>query len=394
MPRRIDRFVPNRRLPARVSQRPAPIGTVAHAAILQRISQLRVHRQALNSILSNPIHRDEFASIHRPNLHPSVIKQRIAAVNLAERTLLRSLATIGSGFTPNEAIRSSAQWGSGPPVPLTDPPPPWQGPGVSHGLGPIDDLGPNNDGKDFSQGGLNNFGTIGFDPWSWNLGDDASSFLGLNKSGDSDAGDGLGMEPPTPVIDPNSLPGGPMDPAEIDQSNDDLINSAPGPLGDYPTGADGGGCFTEDTLVECVGGALRPIGMLSAGDLVLARHEDTADTSLRAVTRHWVHEQKPTVRMQLESGETLHTTPAHRFFSEQRGFVSARELNSGERVLTASGQHVAVISIEPEKTLSTVYNLSVDAFQTFFVGYTRIWVHNVKDQPGAIPEDDSDDWWA
>jgi len=130
------------------------------------------------------------------------------------------------------------------------------------------------------------------------------------------------------------------------------------------------------------GGEFAPIEELNVDDLVLACDEDGRVTSLRRVTRRWVHEDQSTVRLHLDDGEILRTTLAHRFFAEGKGFVCLGELAAGDRVRTLGGGSVAIARIEAERDRATVYNLSVDGSPTYFVGRAGLWVHNVKTEGG------------
>ena len=132
---------------------------------------------------------------------------------------------------------------------------------------------------------------------------------------------------------------------------------------------------------------LVPIESLEAGALVLARGEDGARTAPRPVTGRWIHEHRPTVTVRLENGEDLRTTLEHRFFVEGRGFTAVGELAPGDALRTARNERVLVTNVVREGPVATVYNVSVGEFPTYFVGRTRVWVHNEKDNTPGDPHD-------
>jgi Tachylectin/Pretoxin HINT domain len=69
-----------------------------------------------------------------------------------------------------------------------------------------------------------------------------------------------------------------------------------------------------------------------------------------------------------KGSELLETTGEHRFAAEERGFVSAGQLRPGDRISTHDQKGARVVSTIPRSAEATVYNLSVDRFQTFFIG--------------------------
>jgi len=75
-------------------------------------------------------------------------------------------------------------------------------------------------------------------------------------------------------------------------------------------------------------------------------------------------------------------TPEHPIFVQNKGWVPAGMLNSGDFVITGNGGTLAVDSISwqrDEKHGFTVYNLTVEDDHTYFVGTVDggVWVHNV-----------------
>ena len=100
-------------------------------------------------------------------------------------------------------------------------------------------------------------------------------------------------------------------------------------------GGGGGGCFAAGTLVATERGAFRPIEEVSVDDLVASRDELTRADGNRRVLRTWIHYDKKTVDLRLETGETIRTTSVHRVFTVERGVVDVGSLRVGDHVRDA-----------------------------------------------------------
>jgi hypothetical protein len=139
------------------------------------------------------------------------------------------------------------------------------------------------------------------------------------------------------------------------------------------------GCFIGDTPVLMADGLTKAIDAIAVGDQVVARDEKTGLTATGAVSRIFRHRVSETLLLEMDGGEIVETTAAHRFAAEDRGFVSAGQLRPGDRLSTHSEKGAGVVSAEARPGAMTVYNLCVDRFHTFFVGGAGLWVHNLKD---------------
>ncbi len=85
-------------------------------------------------------------------------------------------------------------------------------------------------------------------------------------------------------------------------------------------------------------------------------------------------------------GQDLQTRPAVEFLDSEtvtstaRGrWVSARDLRSGDRLLTRSGRSVNIEGVVMMNRTLTVYNLLVDGLHNYAVGEIGILVHNKQD---------------
>jgi hypothetical protein len=74
------------------------------------------------------------------------------------------------------------------------------------------------------------------------------------------------------------------------------------------------------------------------------------------------------------------TTAEHPFYAADKGWVPAKELRLGDRVLLESGNWLPVDGVADSGRVETVYNLEVEGDHTYFVGDPgwgfAVWAHN------------------
>ena len=143
------------------------------------------------------------------------------------------------------------------------------------------------------------------------------------------------------------------------------------------------GCFIAGTPVLMGDESFKPIEQLKVGDQVLARDPATVHTAIKKVLRVTVRPHIATLILHLADGQSIETTANHPFFvssptpSEPAKSVAAGQLAIGNSIVTRAGPAVAVKSVEQTGRLETVYNCTVEDFHTYFVGQSKLWVHNV-----------------
>jgi hypothetical protein len=131
-------------------------------------------------------------------------------------------------------------------------------------------------------------------------------------------------------------------------------------------------CFMAGTPVWTLHGA-RPIEELSAGDLVLSQHPDTGELAYRPVLEKTLG--PPTKTLELKyPGETIVATPGHRLWVDGQGWQMMKELKPGVSLYGIDGA-LQVESLAASDELEC-HNLVVEGFHTFFVGKSRILVHD------------------
>jgi hypothetical protein len=131
-------------------------------------------------------------------------------------------------------------------------------------------------------------------------------------------------------------------------------------------------CFAPGTPVWTQAGP-RPIEEISVGDLVLAQNLSTGELAFRPVVRTTVGQPVPVLRLAL-AGETITATLGHRFWVDGRGWQMTKELKPAT-TLHALEHSMDVQAIDKGEDL-VCHNLIVDEFHTYFVGESRLLVHD------------------
>ena len=175
-------------------------------------------------------------------------------------------------------------------------------------------------------------------------------------------------------------------------------------------------CFVAGTLVLTEEG-YKPIEDVREGDYVLSKDPETGEEGFKEVIHAFVNESSVLVRLIVVKADELEddkfyydeefingydeyaeaikkyaeceddfsgkiikidTTVTHPFWVQDYGFKYAGELKEGERLLSASGETLIVLSNETEllTTPVNVYNLEVAEWHTYFVSDEDVWVHN------------------
>lgn len=140
-----------------------------------------------------------------------------------------------------------------------------------------------------------------------------------------------------------------------------------------------GGCFTAGTLVETEDG-LRAIETIEAGERVLALDERTGEQGFYLVSHTTIRERQPVIALELmgdDETELVEATGEHPFWVRDHGWVEARHLERGDEVFTSRGGWIRIGGGTWLDREQTVYNLDVEDADTYFVGETGAWVHNL-----------------
>jgi hypothetical protein len=120
---------------------------------------------------------------------------------------------------------------------------------------------------------------------------------------------------------------------------------------------------------------------VKAGERVLSRDEKTGEVSYRQVVRTFQSEVQELVTVKAGK-ETIKTTTNHPFWVAGKGWVAAKELAKGERLVTPDEKTLVVGEVRVEAVRGppvAVYNFEVENTHTYFVGRSGVWVHNACD---------------
>jgi RHS repeat-associated protein len=145
-------------------------------------------------------------------------------------------------------------------------------------------------------------------------------------------------------------------------------------------------CFPGQTPILTPHGE-QAISRVRVGDVVLAEDPTTGRLGPERVLRVFKRPRSPLRELVLGDRSVLRVTPNHPLWVDggngvhQRGWLSASEVRVGDRLRTATGHDVTVVSIRAHAGQAAVYTLTVAHDHTFFVGSAEILAHNCS-EPG------------
>lgn len=143
--------------------------------------------------------------------------------------------------------------------------------------------------------------------------------------------------------------------------------------------------FSADTDVLLADGSTEDISDIQPGDMVYAADPITGEQGARRVTDTWVHTDT-IIDLHTTAGD-ITTTEDHPFWNHSEGeWQPADDLSIGDQLLTATGDTLTVLGINPASAhQSPAYTLTVADLHTFHVtvGATghEVLVHNQCGSP-------------
>ena len=168
---------------------------------------------------------------------------------------------------------------------------------------------------------------------------------------------------------------------------------------DFPDEHTDPACFINGTYVHTIYG-WSEIQDIEVGTPVLSRCDKTGEQAYRPVVKVFEHRDKEVLNIQWanESGnvEEVCATPEHPFWVNGIGWLEASQLQAGheleicnpkgskntEQTLSGERWQAKVVSVTKDtKNRWPVYNLEVEEFHTYFVGYLGVLVHSIKGSP-------------
>ncbi|MEV6486988.1 RHS repeat-associated core domain-containing protein [Streptomyces sp. NPDC051576] len=171
-----------------------------------------------------------------------------------------------------------------------------------------------------------------------------------------------------------------------------MLGEGLGALAEGGAGSRVAGCatpnsFTGDTPVLMADGTRKPIKDVAIGDIVLATDPDTGETGPRKVTALIKGDgDKQLVDITLDTDgsagtktNALTATEGHPFWVPAlHQWVEAGDLAAGQWLQTSAGTWVQITAVHHRVQTTSVYNLTVDGFHTYYAaaGTTAVLVHN------------------
>ncbi|MFC3575522.1 Hint domain-containing protein [Streptomyces yaanensis] len=133
-------------------------------------------------------------------------------------------------------------------------------------------------------------------------------------------------------------------------------------------------CFPAGTRIATDHGT-KPIEDIRPGDKVWAEDPETGERRLREVAGVMQRTTDSLVSVDT-GGETVRATPEHPFWVQGKGWTAAQALRSGDRLRTLDDRGARVESVRTTSVRARVFNFEVEGDHTYFVGGTKVLVHN------------------
>jgi len=148
-------------------------------------------------------------------------------------------------------------------------------------------------------------------------------------------------------------------------------------------------CFIAGTQVHTEDG-IKAIETLQVGDKVLARNEDTGETSYKAIVALFGDKNKDIITVSLTNEQDQTTeigaTPDHPFWVIGQGWTRTDKLKSNDTIASIdTGSFLTVTALARAPPQDT-YNFEVEDFHSYFVGVDGAWVHNMCGDTKRTPQ--------
>jgi hypothetical protein len=122
------------------------------------------------------------------------------------------------------------------------------------------------------------------------------------------------------------------------------------------------------------------IQFVEVGLEVLSRSEKTGEMRRCKVTNTFIREDVPVfyVYFNDENGVEFSssTTAEHPFWVKGQGWTKVSNLKLGQLLELKSGKTATITEVKDAGWKTTVYNIEVEGFHTYFVEGSGVWVHN------------------
>ncbi|AVH68152.1 polymorphic toxin-type HINT domain-containing protein [Nostoc sp. 'Peltigera membranacea cyanobiont' N6] len=136
-------------------------------------------------------------------------------------------------------------------------------------------------------------------------------------------------------------------------------------------------CFVAGTEILTTEG-IKNIEDIKVGDWVIADDPTTpGEIEARQVTDTFIRQTTALVDLYVD-GEVISTTGEHPFWTPDKGWVEAKDLQVGSLLQTEDGRVIDVDRVEKREGEFKVYNFKVENWHTYFVSDLGVLVHNAN----------------
>ena len=135
-------------------------------------------------------------------------------------------------------------------------------------------------------------------------------------------------------------------------------------------------CFVAGTPVF-KDGQLVNIESINKGDYVSSYNFSNEEVELMKV--NYAHKEKASnIYQVITTVDTFTVTSEHPFYVEERKWVKAKELKTGDVLKSLSDIKITIIKVKELLEDKEVYNIEVDTNNNFYVGKGKVLVHNSR----------------
>ncbi len=134
--------------------------------------------------------------------------------------------------------------------------------------------------------------------------------------------------------------------------------------------------FAAETEVVSAEGE-KAVEEVAVGDLVWAYNEETGEEGLYPVS-HLFTRIAPELVLITAGDEVIEATTEHEFYVDSKGWVEAKDLMVGDKLVQRGGNTLAVTALQSREDSTRVYNFEVDEAHTYYVSEEKLLVHNLR----------------
>lgn len=135
-------------------------------------------------------------------------------------------------------------------------------------------------------------------------------------------------------------------------------------------------CFLAGTEVLTESG-MKNIEDIKVGEKVYSINIENNKKELKEVTSVFKGESNEVYELMI-GNEIVRTTPKHRFYIVDKGWIRAYELEEGDKIVAKDNSNLEITKIEHKfyEEPVTVYNLTVEGYHNYLITQYELLVHN------------------